>query len=180
MDIGFKQTVNSDMQTSEKFERANWKTFGGNTISSKEANSLVKNGENVLFVDIRTKEERDVSFIPGSIDEEKFWTMDLKALKNTHIVSYCTIGFRSGLFAQKLKNKGLEHVYNSEGIVLWTHDSEVKLIHKNKNGKEEPAKKVHVYGASWDLASNKYETVKFSGLGGVGGTLYGIYSRMWR
>ena len=52
----------------------------------------------MILVDVRTEAERNISYIPGSIfinDFEKMdWTKDIKEC--TMIITYCTIGYRSG------------------------------------------------------------------------------------
>mmetsp|Transcript_10591 Transcript_10591/g.25890 ORF Transcript_10591/g.25890 Transcript_10591/m.25890 type:complete len:182 (+) Transcript_10591:134-679(+) len=168
----------------EKFDRAHSKTFGGQSISSSGLCELRKTGKKVVVVDVRTEAERKVSRISGSIDEDEFWKMDVKSMqKDTHVVGYCTIGFRSGMFAQKVKNKGIENVYNSEGVVLWTHDRKTEpLIRRDERGNEQPTKEVHVYGSDWDLADEGYKTFKFSTFEnvtvGVAGTI-GSTLRRW-
>jgi len=96
----------------EKFMKAHNKTFGGATISMAEARELERKGQKVVFVDIRTRAEQQVSRFPKSIDEEEFWK-NKKLYKDAHVVSYCTIGFRSGVFAQKLKRMVLHLYINS-------------------------------------------------------------------
>mmetsp|Transcript_38764 Transcript_38764/g.74464 ORF Transcript_38764/g.74464 Transcript_38764/m.74464 type:complete len:189 (-) Transcript_38764:100-666(-) len=167
----------------EKFMKAHSKTFGGATISMEEAKELERKGQRVVFVDIRTPAEQEVSRFPKSIDEEEFWK-NKDSYKDSHVVSYCTIGFRSGVFAQKLKKLGYPHVYNGEGVVLWTYDEATQLVHREKDGSEVPVKKVHVYGNEWDLAADSYETVKFSSTDSVTtgfvGTVSTMLKRLWR
>mmetsp|Transcript_26772 Transcript_26772/g.50012 ORF Transcript_26772/g.50012 Transcript_26772/m.50012 type:complete len:189 (-) Transcript_26772:475-1041(-) len=167
----------------EKFMKAHNKTFGGATISMAEARELERKGQKVVFVDIRTRAEQQVSRFPKSIDEEEFWK-NKKLYKDAHVVSYCTIGFRSGVFAQKLKRMGYPHIYNGEGVVLWTYDEATQLVHREKDGSEVPVKKVHVYGNEWDLAADSYETVTFSTTDSIAtgfvGTVGSMLKRLWR
>mmetsp|Transcript_10421 Transcript_10421/g.14459 ORF Transcript_10421/g.14459 Transcript_10421/m.14459 type:complete len:144 (+) Transcript_10421:323-754(+) len=126
-----------------------------------------------------------VSRIDGSIDEETFWKMQRSKILDHAIVGYCTIGFRSGLFAKKLKEEGFKDVYNGEGVVLWTHDPLAEpLVRYSDDGKKKPVKEVHVYGKDWDLAKDEYKTEKFSSVAsvtsGMFGTVRSIVSRMWK
>ena len=68
-------------------------------------------GHNVLLVDVRTEKERDVSMISGAVSLNEFKTNVLPLLEAKSdddsalpdmIVTYCTIGFRSGVEARKL------------------------------------------------------------------------------
>mmetsp|Transcript_2318 Transcript_2318/g.5068 ORF Transcript_2318/g.5068 Transcript_2318/m.5068 type:complete len:241 (-) Transcript_2318:663-1385(-) len=69
-------------------------------------------GHNVLLVDVRTDSERDVSMISGAVSLGEFKTNILPSLESRvsdsdsalpdMIVTYCTIGFRSGMEARNL------------------------------------------------------------------------------
>jgi len=67
-------------------------------------------GHNVLLVDVRTDSERDVSMISGAVSLDEFKTNILPSLESRTsdsalpdmIVTYCTIGFRSGMEARNL------------------------------------------------------------------------------
>ncbi|MEO1465267.1 MAG: rhodanese-like domain-containing protein, partial [Cyanobacteria bacterium J06633_1] len=68
-------------------------------------------------------------------------------------IAYCTIGYRSGLYAQKLAQQGIE-VLNLEGSLLaWSHVGG-ELV--NATGR---TNKVHVFGRQWRLTSEDYEPV---------------------
>ncbi len=143
------------------FERANAK-FEQTPLSAAGVRALRDRGERVVLVDVRSAEERGVSVIQGSISEAEFWQAGLESYRGAHVVGYCTIGFRSGMFAQKLKSKGLENVYNGEGVVLWTHDAKAPpLVSRDDKGRETPVQRVHTYGDKWDLASEEYKTCQF-------------------
>mmetsp|Transcript_24226 Transcript_24226/g.38914 ORF Transcript_24226/g.38914 Transcript_24226/m.38914 type:complete len:172 (+) Transcript_24226:55-570(+) len=146
----------------EKFKKAHKATFDGDSISAEGIRELRAKGPEPIIVDVRTEDERKVSQLQGSIDEEQFWGLDEKSIGDRPIVAYCTIGFRSGLFAQKLKKQGFPHVYNSEGVVLWTHDPKAEplirivTLHDEGKSKHIPVKEVHVYGNEWDLADDRF------------------------
>jgi rhodanese-related sulfurtransferase len=85
------------------------------------------NGHTVLLVDVRTKSERDVSMISGAVSLDEFKANVLPSLESKPavdgdsalpdmIVTYCTIGFRSGMEARKLI-----HDY-PKLFVGWDHD----------------------------------------------------------
>ena len=69
------------------------------------------------------------------------------------MVAYCTIGMRSGLYTKELRERGIE-AYNLMGSVLsWSHAG------RDFEGADGPTRRVHVYGATWDLAGRRLRGV---------------------
>ena len=131
------------------------------------------NLQDLVLVDVRTNEERQVSFLPHSISIEEFEALDHDDLmkRDVEVVTYCTLGLRSGNYAQALIEKNFKNVYNSEGVIMWSHDSGgLPLVCTSKNeGKWEcdleNTMKVHCFGSEWERMLNvdgKYEGVIFS------------------
>lgn len=105
----------------------------------------------VVLVDTRTPEERAVSMIPGAIPAEAF-TPSLAEGKP--VVAYCTIGYRSGEWVEAQRALGVD-ARNLKGSVLsWSHAGGGFVTPAG-----EPTKRVHVYGALWDLLRHDYESV---------------------
>jgi rhodanese-related sulfurtransferase len=105
-----------------------------------------------VIVDVRTDEERAISMIPGAISRLEFEAQQSE-LGDRTVVTYCTIGYRSGLYAEELKQQGWD-AYNLEGSILaWTHAGQ----RLQKEGKE--TRRLHVYGRKWNLAADDYEAV---------------------
>ena len=105
-----------------------------------------------VVVDVRTDPERAISMIPGAISREEF-ELRREELGERPVVTYCTIGYRSGLYAEELKQEGLD-AYNLEGSILaWTHAGQ----RLEEGGRE--THRVHVYGRKWNLAADDYEPV---------------------
>ena len=111
------------------------------------------NKEDYVLVDTRAEEEQNVSVIPGAISVKEF-EKNMEVYKSKIVVAYCTIGFRSGLFARKLIKKNIK-AYNLEGSILgWVH-SGGEL--RDKQGLL--TNKVHVFGSSYNLLPPNYEGV---------------------
>lgn len=108
--------------------------------------------EKVTFVDIRKDKEQVVSTLPGAVAHKEF-LKNPSAYANNLIIGYCTISYRSGKLARKLKKKGIRMINLRGGILAWLHAGG-KVYH---NG--EPVKKVHVYGRKWNLAPTGYKAV---------------------
>lgn len=102
---------------------------------------------NYIVVDVRTPEERDISIIVDAVDQAYFETNLEAYQKNKIIIVYCTIGYRSGYYAQELRQKGFDAYNLSEGILGWI-DTNGLLV--NPHGQE--TLRVHVYSRPWNLA----------------------------
>lgn len=126
---------------------------GAMDISAAEARTLFEGGK-VVFIDAREPEEQAVSALPGAITEEMF-------LKNPGIaqgktaVAYCTIGYRSGVFSEKMGSRGIDVVNLTGGIVAWVLDGGKVYL----NGQE--TSRVHVYGEEWNYLPEGYEAIMF-------------------
>jgi len=128
-------------------------------ILPAEAMKRLREGR-VLFVDVRQQEEMAVSMLPGAITEKEY-LKDPAAHKDYTVVAYCTIGYRSGMFAQKMADKGLAVKNLCGGILAWCHEGG-----KVYAGKAE-TNRIHVYGKKWDYPPRGYESVKFGLFGSI-------------
>lgn len=104
-----------------------------------------KNRAQPVLLDIRTKPEYDVSHIHGArlvTPDASVATIDLP--KETPIVTYCSVGYRSGAFAKKLQEAGYTNVQNMAGSIFqWANEG--RPI--EREGKR--ADKVHPYNGTW-------------------------------
>jgi rhodanese-related sulfurtransferase len=106
----------------------------------------------VVFVDVRSAEEQAVSMIPGALTKEDFM-VHLDRYQSQRIIAYCTISYRSGKLAAKLRRRGVTLVNLKYGLLGWVHAGG-PLMHAGQ-----PVRRLHVYGAKWDLAPAGIETV---------------------
>jgi rhodanese-related sulfurtransferase len=106
--------------------------------------------DRAILVDVREKKERAVSRIPGAITREEFETGNYA---DRRIVAYCTIGYRSGKYAERLREAGLDAWNLSAGILGWVHDFR-PVEHEGIE-----VRRVHVYGGRWSLLPEWYESV---------------------
>jgi len=100
-----------------------------------------------ILLDVRTVEEWNVSHLPGAKRVEPNAAAD-KALagvsKETPIVTYCAVGYRSGELAMKLREAGFTSVRNLEGSIFQWANEHRPLVHDDK-----PVKTVHPYSSLW-------------------------------
>jgi sodium/bile acid cotransporter 7 len=120
-------------------------------VPPREALELTGSGK-VVFIDVRAPKEQKVSRLPGAITTDLF--LEKLDKYNDYIkIGYCTIGYRSGIFAQELHQKGIP-IYNLRGGLLgWVHAGG-----KVYDGAGE-TKRIHVYNEEWNLGPEEYEAI---------------------
>jgi sodium/bile acid cotransporter 7 len=122
-------------------------------ITVKELLATMKRGQETLLVDAREKREQRVSMIRGAVPAGAF----LERLERGReprgmVVVYCTIGYRSAVLVKKLARRKVQARNLSGGILMWTHHG--RPLHR----KGKLTQKLHVYGATWDLAPDGIQT----------------------
>lgn len=108
--------------------------------------------DSFVLIDIREPEEREVSWIPGSISLDEFEKKP-ESYKDRLLIPYCTIGYRSAYQTRIFNNQGYRAKNFKGSILIWAWH-EKPLI--NKKG---PTKEVHVYGQKWDLLPEGYHAI---------------------
>jgi rhodanese-related sulfurtransferase len=125
-------------------------------ISPQTAMALWDQGR-VLCGDTRDPAEMAVSRLPGAITREAF-LQDPTRYNDRTVVVYCTISYRSGVFAQKMSPLGIT-VYNlAGGILAWALEGGKVYDDRGES------RRLHVYGKKWDYVPQGYESVRFGWL----------------
>jgi sodium/bile acid cotransporter 7 len=96
-----------------------------------------------------------VSTLPGAVPQDEFLLHRGRYTDRT-VVAYCTISYRSGLFARDQVDKGIDVVNLRGGILAWILEG-APVYDPQGN----PTRRVHVYGDQWDYAPAGWESVKF-------------------
>lgn len=109
-------------------------------------------GKGVLL-DVRTRPEFEVSHLKSAVwidPAASELPPTVKVSKDTPIVTYCSVGYRSATFAEKLRAAGYRDVRNVEGSIFkWANESR-PLVHEAKTGAgSEPAATVHPFTKWW-------------------------------
>ena len=107
--------------------------------------------EDLVIVDVRRPDEQAVSMIVGAITAEQF-ERDQEAYDGATVVAYCTVGHRSGLYAQELARRGWNALNLKGAILSWTH---VEGALEDENG---PTRRVHIWSPPVLIAEG-YEPV---------------------
>ena len=123
-------------------------------IKVRDLQQLQQQGKKIILIDVRSRSEREVSIIPSAISSSEFESnIEQYRHSKATIVAYCTIGYRSGKYAQKFREQGI-NILNLEGSLLaWSH---VRGELVNDAGS---TNKVHVFNRQWQLTADNYEPV---------------------
>jgi rhodanese-related sulfurtransferase len=130
-----------------KFSKVEW-------ISTTELAAWLAKKDQVapVLLDVRTREEWNVSHLPGAHRIDPSATADVAARglkKETPIVTYCAVGYRSGEMAERLRAAGFTNVRNLEGSIFAWANEHRPLVHEN-----ERVTKVHPYNGFWGRLLN--------------------------
>ena len=105
-----------------------------------------------VIVDVRTAAESNVSIIPGAITVAEF-EKNVRQYQGRTVITYCTVGVRSGNYANKLKQQGWE-AFNYRGSILdWCKN---KLPLTTRTG--ETTRRVHIY-SRWYSVPSEYAAI---------------------
>ena len=93
-------------------------------ISQEKAQEMMKSGDGLVVVDVRTQEEYAEGHIPGAICIPNESIVDARPAElpdlGQTILVYCRSGRRSKEAAQKLADMGYTNVYEFGGIIDWS------------------------------------------------------------
>jgi rhodanese-related sulfurtransferase len=100
-----------------------------------------------VLLDVRTPEEWNVSHLAGAhrVDPKASAESAAAGLaKETPIVTYCAVGYRSGELTQRLRAAGFTNVRNLEGSIFQWANEHRPLVHE-----DERVSRVHPYNSFW-------------------------------
>ena len=130
-----------------KFTKVEWISTGelADWLASKRRPAPV-------LLDVRTPEEWNVSHLPGArrVDPNAaVENVGAGLAKETPIVTYCAVGYRSGEMADRLRAAGFSNVHNLEGSIFqWANE------HRPLLRQDERVSTVHPYNTFWGRLLN--------------------------
>ena len=128
------------------------RNFAGVTdMAPAEAMDLLRAGR-AVFVDVRERKEQEVSMLPGAVTESEFLKHP-ERYRDKVVIGYCTISYRSGVLAERLKARGIDMVNLQGGMLAWVHAGGKVYDRAGET------RRVHVYGRKWNLAPKDYEAL---------------------
>ncbi len=102
----------------------------------------------VVLLDTRTPEEYAVSHLPNArfVNYDAFEVAEVSDIaKDTEVVVYCAVGYRSERVGEALQQAGYRHVQNLYGgIFAWKNAG-----HAVVNQRGQPTDSVHTYNRNW-------------------------------
>lgn len=118
------------------------------TIPFISVDSLKQEYDSFQILDCREKKEFDVSHLKNAkhVGYSKFDVKKTCAAlsKNTPVVVYCTVGYRSEKIAEQLEKKGLKVFNLYGGIFQWKNNGNQVF-----NNAAIPTEKVHCFNKKW-------------------------------
>ena len=130
-----------------KFSKVQW-------ISTTELADWLANKRQPapVLLDVRTVEEWNVSHLPGARRVDPSATVETAAAglaKETPIVTYCAVGYRSGDMAERMRGAGFMNVQNLEGSIFqWANE------HRPLVRERQPVTQVHPFNRFWGRLLN--------------------------
>lgn len=120
-------------------------------VTPRVAMKLMKSSK-VVFVDVRGDEEQEVSMLPGAVTEKAFKKNPDK-YTDSILIGYCTISYRSGKLARKLRRDGIVMANLKGGLLAWVLEGGKVFDARSET------KRIHVYAKTWNYAPQAYEAV---------------------
>jgi rhodanese-related sulfurtransferase len=114
-------------------------------VSAKKAYGA----SNIIYLDAREKKEYDVSHIKNAIwcGYNDFNIARVNAVnKNSQVVVYCSVGYRSEKIAEKLSLKGYKVSNMVGGIFEW-----INLGYPVVDNRNQATEKIHAYDKVWGV-----------------------------
>ncbi|GEM_PF-1237175 len=111
---------------------------------------------NLVLIDIRQPKEQEVSMLPHALTTNEFAEKFRHGIpKDKRLVVYCTIGYRSGKYAETLVRQGIKSENLEGGILAWSFVGG-ELFTKDKDGSLIPTNRIHTYSKDWNLVHPDY------------------------
>jgi rhodanese-related sulfurtransferase len=110
------------------------------------------NGTRPLLIDVRTRQEYEVSHLPGAVSAEtpqQIASALREASDGQAVVLYCFVGVRSSKAAATLMRSGWANVFNAQGSIFqWANESRTLVAN------DRAVHVVHPYNERWGVLLN--------------------------
>ncbi|MDN5203540.1 rhodanese-like domain-containing protein [Fulvivirgaceae bacterium BMA10] len=117
-------------------------------IKPERLKEKLTHSKQVVLLDIRSKEEYDVSHIEGAhlISYEGFKAKDVAKIDQAaEVIVYCSVGYRSERIGERLLEMGFENVYNLYGGIFQWKNEDNEVV----NAENTKTDSVHTYNKNW-------------------------------
>ncbi len=134
------------------------KDVQGPWIKAAELKAIIDDTD-LILVDVRQPAEREVSKLPHALDTYEFADKYRHGIPpGKRLVLYCTIGYRSGKYGEKLAPLGIKYQVLEGGILMWSFVGG-PLVARQDHGAWGPTNRIHVYDAEWNIVHPDYVAV---------------------
>ncbi len=119
-----------------------------NTVPLINAEELQAKANDIILLDIRAPEEFEVSHLEGArlVDYDQFKVKNLKDIpKDSEVIVYCSVGYRSERVGEKLLAAGYTNVKNLYGGIFNWKNQGMEVV----DAKNQVTDTVHTYNKSW-------------------------------
>lgn len=140
-------SCHTDKKTESLAYNALLKLMLSDSVPAISVQKLSSSKDQYIILDARESEEYEVSRIPGAVyvGFENFNIDDLSDIsKDSHIIVYCSVGYRSEKIGERLTGTGFLNVHNLYGgIFEWVNQGQTVV---NDDG---AASIIHPYNFFW-------------------------------
>ncbi|NNC83337.1 MAG: rhodanese-like domain-containing protein [Flavobacteriales bacterium] len=147
--MGFSQILWGQEQVTSRSYQAMLNTMLSHSVEEIAVDSLKDRLGDFTFLDAREEKEFAVSHLPAAIHVgyEAFDSTQVASLdRDTPLVVYCSIGYRSEKIAERLMDMGFSEVYNLYGgIFEWVNQGN-EVINTGQ-----ATDSVHAYSKLWGI-----------------------------
>ncbi len=149
--FGAAQTLSAQVANSSYKLMLN--TLLSHTVPEMSVSDAPEPNENIIYLDAREKREYEVSHIEDAIwigyDDFKDNRVS-EVPKDSKVIVYCSVGYRSEKISEKLIEMGFEDVSNLYGGIFEWVNSEKEVV-EGEGDHEQSTGKVHAYDKVWGI-----------------------------
>ena len=117
-------------------------------IDADTVKNDLEQGKKMALIDVRKKEEYDVSHLPSAVNI--IHAKNITLPKDTPIIIYCSVGVRSAKFAKQLGSLGYTNVFNLRGSIFEWANKGFPVMRGNTK-----MKAVHPFNRKWGTLLRK-------------------------
>lgn len=114
---------------------------------------------NLVLIDVRQPQEQAISMLPHALTTAEFAARFRRGIpKEKRLVVYCTIGYRSGKYAEELAKQGIRADNLEGGVLAWSFAGG-RFLCKDPKGEWVETNRIHVYDREWNIVHPDYQAV---------------------
>jgi rhodanese-related sulfurtransferase len=124
-------------------------------IKAAELKAILEDS-NLVLIDVRKPREQEVSMLPHALTTTGFAEKFRHGIpKEKRLVVYCTIGYRSGKYAEELAKQGIKAENLEGGVLAWSFAGG-KFLVRDAKGEWSETNRIHVYDPEWNIVHPDY------------------------